>query len=162
MFNFGLKKRTAEAIRRAVRGSLMGAFLHTDEINRIDLNDDAKAYLYTESFAHHLFALGSVYSHLCQKDKFATFEFFQSAVLHGMKESRENDNGPDPFALAPILFDRFDLFQRLSREERASDEHFLLSARLVQEKDATANVGEIANILKLSTQKYMLELRKMF
>jgi hypothetical protein len=159
MFNFGFRKRNAEAIRRGVRGSLIGAFLHPNEIGEMGLNDSAREYLFTESLAHHLFALGSVYSHLSPKP---SFEFFKDAAIDGMAESQEKDKGPDSYILAPMLFDRFHVFQSLSPEERVNDEHFLLSARLVQEQDPKANIDEIANIIKLSTRKYMIESRKMF
>lgn len=49
MFGFGLKKRTAEAIRRGIRASLTGAYFHHSEVQTFDLNESGSAWLLTEA-----------------------------------------------------------------------------------------------------------------
>ena len=161
MFGLGLKSRTEEAVRRAVRASLMGGYLHPSQIQELSLNEDASATLLTESYAQHLFVLGVIFTKHCQ-EKWATYEFFVGAVVAGMKEAMEKDGGPDPSALAPMLFDRFHVFQSMSEEERFSGKHFEDSASLVIAEDQTTDLKTITKILESATYRYMADADRMF
>ncbi len=102
MFGVGLRKRTAEAIRRRVRASLTGAYFHHSEVQRFGLNDAGSAWLLTEAYAHQFYALGCIAAHTCRNDKWATFEFFVESALDGMRES-ERKGGLKTEQLAPSL-----------------------------------------------------------
>jgi len=161
MFGFGLKNRTAEALRRAIQASLTTAYLHPAEIEKFGLNDDASAWLMTESFAHHLFALGLIYTKYCQQ-KWATVEFFKGAILEGIAEIQEPRVRHQMLSLAPILFKRCDIFNSMSGEDKVANKHFIDSSRLVVKQDENANLYEVTNVLELSTKKYTLDVGHMF
>jgi len=161
MFGFGLKKGTAEAVRRGMRASLTSAYLHFDEIDQLGLNMDASSFLLTESYAHNLFVLKEVFTTNCQ-EKWATFAFFKGAVLDGMTEFEKMDEGPDVSKLAPILFNRLSVFQTMSSEDRSEHKHFIDSSELVKKQDKNAEISTVVNMLAISTKKYEGDMIPMF
>ena len=161
MFGSGLKKRTAEAIRRGVRASLTGAYFHHTQVQEFRLNDTGSAWLLTEAYAHQFYGLGCIVAHACREHKWATFEFFIESALEGMREA-EREGGNNTDQLASILFKRYSDFEALGGEARMRGEHFKTSAMLVSEQDKSADVEAISQALNSSTQKYMKEAGKMF
>lgn len=161
MFKFGLKRRASEAIRRAVRASLTTAYLHPGRINELKLNEDASAWLLTESYAHHLYMLGIIFSNSVQ-EKWATFEYFLKEVEVGFKESHAKDKGPNQLSILPILLDRFSAFDKMDGPQRSARMHYKSSAILISKKDANADQDQLAEILELSTKSFMTDASKMF
>jgi len=156
MFGFGLKKRTAEAIRRGVRASLTGAYFHHSEVQRFGLNDGGSAWLLTEAYAHQFYALGCITTHACRKDKWATFDFFVESAMKGIREA-EQEGGMNAEQLAPTLLKRYRDFEAFGGEERIRGEHFRTSAILISEQDKSADIEAITQALSSSTQRYMGE-----
>ncbi len=161
MFGFGLKKRTAEAIRRGVRTSLTGAYFHPSKVQKFGLNNEGSAWLLSEAYAHQLYVLGCITAHACRKDKWATFEFFCESAIEGMKES-EREGGLNAEQLAVTLFKSYRVFESLTGEERLDGGHFRLSAALVAEQDETADIVSIERALIFSTKRYMADIGPMF
>lgn len=162
MFNIGLKNRTREAIIRAVRGSMLCAYLHPREIEKLGLNDAASFLLLTESFALHLNALGIIFSNECRQYKWATFDFFVDSVLDAIDQSEAKDTGVESSTIAPLILSRYPELERFSDKERLADKHYGDSANLVAKQDSTANIQEIVKILKSSTDRYFSDAKKMF
>ena len=161
MFGFGLKKRTAEAVRRGIRASLTNAYLHFDEIDQLGLNIEASSFLLTESYAHHLFVLDVVFTRYCQ-EKWASFAFFEESVLNGMIESEKVDGRSSLLNLAPILFNRLHAFKSMSAEDRTAYKHFIDSSELVKKQDKNTDQTTVVNMLAASTKKYERDLIPMF
>jgi len=161
MFGFGIKKRTREAISRGVQASLTGAYFHPSQIEKYNLNKDASAWILTETYAHHLYAIGCIATHACQNDKWATFDFFVNSALEGIRKS-EKKGGPNTDELAPIMFKRYSEMEAHSSEARLNDEHYRESALLVSKQDKSANIDVLTRAFKGSTEKYMEDVRKMF
>jgi len=161
MFGFGKKARAAEAIRRGVRASLTGAYLHHSEIEKFGLNKSASAWLYTEAIAHHLYALGYISAAALRSESWATLEFFFDSAIDGMKEASLH-GGPSAEQLAPIVLKRYGEFDAFAGEDRLNGAHYRSSANLVGERDPSADIDVIANALRASTERYVADARKMF
>lgn len=161
MFGFGKKARAAEAIRRGVRASLTGAYLHPDQIATFGLNKRASAWLYTEAISHHIYALGYVSARALNEEAWATSAFFIDSVVDGMKEASKRD-GPSVDQLSSIVLKRFVEFESFSGQDRISGVHYRSSAHLVAKQDSTADIETIARVLKTSTDQYVADARQMF
>ena len=161
MFGLGKKSRAAEAIRRGVRASLTGAYLHPSEIESFGLNKSASSWLYTEALAHHLYALGYISASALKTEKWATLDFFFDSAIDGMKEAEKN-NGPVADQIAPVILKRYNEFESFTGQERVEVTHYLSSAELVAKQDSTANLEEITRALQTSTDKYVADASKMF
>ena len=161
MLGFGLKKRTAEAIRRGVRASLTGAFFHRTRVQEFGLNDEGSAWLFTEAYAHQFYVLGCITTHACKNERWATFEFFAKSAVDGIRES-ERTGGMNTEQLTPILLKRYSDFEALGSEARLRGEHYRSSAILVAERDESADIESITRALSSSTERYMVEAGKMF
>lgn len=161
MFGFGKKSRAAEAIRRGVKASFTGAYLHPSEIEKFGLNKGASSWLYTEALAHHLYALGYIAASALQAEKWATLDFFFDSALDGMKEAEKN-NGTSEDQIAPVVLKRYNEFELFTGQERLDGAHYQSSAELVLNQDPSANLQEITGALQASTEKYVADVRKMF
>ena len=161
MFGFGLKNRTAEAIRRGVRASLTGAYFHHSEVQKYGLNKSGSAWLLTEVYAHQFYALSCITAQACRNEKWATLDFFMKAALGGMQEA-EKEGGMDAKQLASTVLKRYDDFEALDGEARTRGEHFRSSAILISKQDQTADIEAIAKALSTSTARYMSDVGKMF
>lgn len=161
MFSFGLKKRTAEAIRRGIRASLTGAYFHHSDVQKYGLNNEGSAWLLTEAYAHQFYALSCITAHACRKDKWATLDFFMESAIEGIREA-EREGGMKTEQLTPILLKRYDDFEAFDGEARTRGEHYKSSAILISKHDESADVEAITQALSKSTQRYMNDVGKMF
>lgn len=161
MFGLGKKSRAAQAIRRGVRASFTGAYLHPSEIESFGLNKSASSWLYTEALAHHLYALGYVSASALKSDKWATLDFFFESAIDGMKEAEKN-NGSVADQIAPIILKRYNEFGTFTGPERVEGKHYHSSAELIFKQDSTANIEAITTALENSTKNYVADARNMF
>jgi hypothetical protein len=162
MFGIGKKERAAEAVRRGVLASLTGAYLHHSEIERLGLNKSASSWLYTESLAHHVYALGTIFSHaLSSAERWATQEFFVTAAESAFA-AHESKNGLAPGTLSSVIFPRFGEFQSLRGEQRVAGEHYAASASAVRARDSKADTAAVHAMLRESTDRYVADARRMF
>jgi hypothetical protein len=162
MFGLGKKERAREALRRGTAAALAGAFFHPAEIEKLGLNEEASSWIYTESLAHQLFALGITYSNSpLANEPWATAAFFNNAVSDAITQ-HERESGIGPGTINSFAFKRLDDFIGMGRPALADGQHFADSALKAVAKDPRADMKRISQQLKLSTEKYFQAAAKMF
>jgi hypothetical protein len=161
MFGLSKKERVGEALRRGTAAVLTGAFFHPAEIEALGLNNEAASWIYTESLAHQIFALGLIYSNSSfSSESWATAEFFNNTVSEAITK-HERENSLRPGTINSVIFNRIDDLSLIYREGVAY-QHLLDSATKATEKDPRANRDQIFEKLKSSTENYFMAASKMF
>lgn len=162
MFGLTLRERTAEAIRRGAKAAMTGAYFHHSQTPEFGLNEEASAWLYTESIAHLIYTLNLLYAHAPgAREVWATPEFFFKAVAKGLNES-EQEQGLAQNSVLSFVVKRVVEMDGLSGAERSSGEHLRQSAALVGKKDASGNGKAIAEALEKASMTFFEDARKMF
>ncbi len=161
MFGLSKRERVGEALRRGTAAALTGAFFHPTEVEALDLNTETSSWIYTESLAHQLFALGLIYSNSSfSNESWATAAFFNNTVSEAITK-HERENGLSPGTINSFIFNRIDDLGFIY-SQGVAHQHLMDSATKVAEKDQRANRDQIFEKLKSSTENYFMAASKMF
>ena len=154
VFALGRKRRTAKAIERCVQTIFTGGYVDRPAIESLGLNVGASANLVIEIILNLYYTLGCLFLFMFKDEKWATGSFFYSLLL--LAEKKE---GQEFF---PLFMMRSEEFNDLSGEQREMGEHFLISAQRVKKEDQSADVDKIAEVLREASEKYLVDVRKVF
>lgn len=161
MFGLSKRDRVGEALRRGATAALTGAFLHPSEIERLGLNNEASSWIYTESLAHQIFALGLIYSNSpFSTETWSDASFFNRNVSNAITDY-ETENRMTPGSINSVIFNRIDqLIQIYQRGPEYA--HIQDSVTRVTNADPNADRKVIFDRLKTSTEEFMRIAGNMF
>ena len=161
MFGLSAKERAGEALLRGTRAALSGGFLHLSRVEGLGLNESAGAWVYAESIAHQIYALGLAYTNSIRDERpWADGQFFDDHVasaLHSVEKEQGLTTGSFSF-----VFTRLKAFQQFSRQELVAGKQFALSANEARNHDSNADVAVIERLLHDATEQYFQASWKMF
>ena len=161
MFGLSKKERIVEALRRGVTAATIGGFFHVKDAESFGLNKEASSWIFTESIAHQVTALATIYSAtLVGKEYWATSLFFKMTV-HKILTTLAQSAGLAPNAYYFVI-SRMQKFSDLSPDQLAAGEHYMMSAIEARKLDPEAIIEKISTALRKSTETYFAVAVKMF
>jgi hypothetical protein len=163
MFGLSFKEKTAEALHRGTKAALSGVIFHPTQAQKFGFNEEATFWLYSEALAHQIYMLCMLYKHTTpqHKYKWATPHFSINNISKVLI-AYELKVGLAPSSTSSFIFERCCEIDELSPKEREIGMHYLQSAKLIVEKDTTANKEIIVQTLKHIASTYVVEARGMF
>ena len=159
MFGLSLKERTAEAVRRASMAATIGGYLHHTEVDALGLNDAASACLWHFSVALQIDTLLFIFGKTKSGRSWKTLVFFVKSAQQGINDG-EHFNGLKTGVLSSNIFGSLGEIHSIPQSEQSN--RFLISAMKIKALDATANTDTIADLLRITVEKYFRDAYKMF
>jgi hypothetical protein len=160
MLVFGLKRRTAEVIRRGSQALFLGDYIDQAAIYESELNDEAKAALYFYAAGNCLYDLYiQVKMSVAGTKSWSTINYFMESAISGI-ESFERSRSMARGSLA------IHCISVLAKIGGYAEEHCVypdvMSAKEVEKLDADIDVEEVRKLIVEARDRFHVATQHMF
>lgn len=162
MFGLSKKEKARKALQRGTEAVLRDGLVQIQRAEVFGLNEQAAAWLYSETLTHQIYVLTLIANNrLSKRFAWATHEFVVRAINEAITDF-EVQQGSTPGSISSFIFRGCAHIDDLTPKERGEGEHFRRSARKISELDPSGDEAQLIEWLGSVARNYFDVALKMF